>query len=157
MSQEIDLKKGKEMYNLLCEAMKIQEWKYNAHPDDLVINFTVQGEDIPMEFIVAIDPKRELVRLLSRLPFKMSKEHIVDGAIATCQANYNLVDGSFDFDVADGTIDFRMTSSYRESVVSPEMILYMVNYATGAVDDYNDKFLMLSKGAISLADFLKKK
>lgn len=157
MSQEVDLKKAKEMYNLLGEAMKKQEWKYNAHPDDLVINFTVQGEDIPMEFVVAIDPKRQLVRLFSRLPFKMAKEHIVDGAIATCQANYNLVDGSFDYDVTDGTIDFRMTSSYRESVVSSDMMVYMVNYASAAVDDYNDKFLMLSKGVLSVDDFIKRK
>ena len=108
-----------------------------------------------MEFIVHCDADRQLIRLMSFLPFKISDAKRVEGAIATCHANYLLADGSFDYNLGDGTIIFRMTSSFRESLVGDELFKYMIHVACITVDKYNDQFLMISKGNLSITDFIK--
>ena len=40
-------------------------------------------------------------------------------------------------------------------MLGEELFNYMVMLAAGTVDDYNDKFLMISKGMWSIEDFLK--
>ena len=80
----------------------------------------------------------------------------MEGAIATCAASYGLADGSFDYDLSDGQITFRMTASFRESEIGEELLQYMVSCACVTVDEYNDKFLAIDKGLISIDDFINK-
>ena len=75
--------------------------------------------------------------------------------MAVCVANYGLINGSFDYDLSDGEIRFRLVSSYRESILSEALFNYMIVVSAGTVDDYNDKFLMVSNGMMSAEDFIK--
>lgn len=155
MAEEQRNKNAETVFQTLCETLDDRNWKYDKHPEDFVVHFIVSGDDIPMEFVVFIDPEKELVRMLSRLPFAFGEEKRVEGAIATCQATFKLVDGSFDYDFKTGRILFRLTSSFRGSLISKELIAYMIDCACYTVDEYNDKFLMIEKGMLSLEDFLK--
>ena len=115
----------------------------------------MNGDDIPMDFIIHCDADRQLIRLMSFLPFKISEEKRIDGAIATSYANFLMADGSFDYNLGDGSILFRMTSSFRESLVGEDLFMYMIHIACVTVDEYNDQFLMISKGNLTIADFIK--
>lgn len=90
------------------------------------------------------------------MPFKMAEDKRMEGAIVTCVANFGMVDGSFDYDVADGTIVFRMTASFRESVIGDGLFQYMISCSCAMVDAYNDKFLAINKGILSVEDFIAK-
>lgn len=155
MANEKELKLAKEAYDTLCNTLDEMKWRYDKDEDKLILHLGISGEDIPMEFIVHCDADRQLIRLMSFLPFKISEEKRVEGAIATCHANYLLADGSFDYNLGDGTIIFRMTSSFRESLVGDELFHYMIHVACITVDKYNDQFLMISKGNLSITDFIK--
>lgn len=145
---------AKSVYQTLCTAISNREWKYDKDEEKLVVYFTVNGEDIPMSFILIVDAERQLVRVLSPLPFKMDEGKRIDGAIATCVATYGLSDGSFDYDLSDGTIAFRLTTSFRESLISEDLLQYMISFACAVVDQYNDKFLAINKGMLSIDDFI---
>ena len=155
MANEKELKLAKEAYGTLCNTLDEMKWRYDKDEDKFILHLGISGEDIPMEFIVHCDADRQLIRLMSFLPFKISEEKRVEGAIATCHANYLLADGSFDYNLGDGTIIFRMTSSFRESLVGEELFKYMIHVACITVDKYNDQFLMISKGNLSITDFIK--
>ena len=155
MATEKELMLAKEAYNTLCAELDQMEWHYKTDDDKLQVFFGADGEDIPMEFLLECDANRQIVRLMSRMPFKFSEEKRVEGALVTCFANYRLADGSFDYNIGDGTIFFRLTSSFRESLVSKEMFEYMIRVSCFTVDKYNDQFLMISKGVLSLEDFIK--
>lgn len=154
MAEEVNMTLARETFKTLVKAIEMNNWHCGQNEEELKINFGVNGEDLHMDFIVSVDAKRQLVRLSSRMPFNMNKNRLVEGAIATCAANYSLADGSFDYDLSDGEIIYRMTTSYRESVVSPKVFMYMVNYAAWAVDKFNDKFLMISNGTMNIDDFV---
>ena len=63
MADENEIKQAKIVYNTLCKALDSKNWKYQEHPEDMVVTFTSAGEDIPMEFVVFIDSYRQLVRM----------------------------------------------------------------------------------------------
>ena len=49
-----------------------------------------------------------------------------------------------------------MTVSFKESVIGEGLFLYLIDCACAMVDKYNDLFLALEKGIMSIEDFLKK-
>lgn len=156
MADEKQLKKAKAVYDSLCALLDSRNGHYEKHEEDLVVTFIVGGDDIPMHIIMKVDAERELVRVHSPIPVTFEGDKRIDGAIATSQVNYGLADGSFDYDFKAGRIVFRMTSSYRDSLISENLLEYMIGCASYTIDEYNDKFLMLSKGMIPLESFFAK-
>ena len=150
-----NMQKAQEVYATLISMLDNIGWTYDRHDDKLLIKSGVKGDDFPVEFIVLVNSRNEVVQFISSLPFKMPEDKRVDGAIAVCVANYGLVDGSFDYDISDGEIRFRLTSSYRETVLSEELLKYVIMVSAGTVDKYNDKFFMLSKGMITIQQFIE--
>ena len=153
MSNSNQTELASKVYNSLCAAIEELNWKYNK-VDSMRISFEVRGDDLPMSFIIKIDEDRQLVRLFSALPFKIKEDKIAEACVAVCAVNYELTIGSFDLDISDGTLVFRVTNSFRSSMISKELLEHIVNYSCAFVDEYNDKFLMLNS-SLSLADFLK--
>lgn len=157
MEDEKKLKRAQNVYKTLCEMMDANELRYEKHDEELTINFVMGGDDLPMPFVINVEAERELIRLLSPIPTVFSEDKREDGAIATCRVNYGLADGSFDYDYKEGSIVFRLTSSYIDSLISKDVFEYMLGISVCTVDEYNDKFFMLSKGMMKLEDFFEKK
>lgn len=147
---------GKKVYEDLCAALEKRSWPHERHDEDLVITCGVAGEDIPMQFLLMVDSRRQLLRVLSRLPFAVPEDKRVDLAIATCVATYSLADGCFDYDIESGKIEFRLTASFRDSTIGDSLFEYLILCSVQTVDEYNDKFYAISKGFISIEDFISK-
>ena len=154
MTEEIKHAAALKVYETLCSALEAREWHFDRHDDDLVVSFSVRGEDIPMSFIVMVDEDRQLVRVSSPLPFRFDEEKRMEGAIVSCVASYGLVDGSFDYDIMDGSVSFRMTASFRGSNIADGLLQYMISCACSVVDRYNDKLLAVNKGHMSVSEFI---
>ena len=154
MSEEKDLKQAQAVYKALCEMLSERDWHYEKFEKDLTIKCGAQGEDLPMEIIVEVDRQRQLVSLLSQMPFAVPENRRTALAVAVSQANNGMVDGSFDFDYLSGRIIFRMTSSYHESLIGKELFTYMLSCACYTIDEYNDKFLMVAKNEMSAEEIL---
>ena len=122
--------------------------------EKLFVYFGVNGDDIPMKFILVVDIERQLIRVDSPLPFKMSEGNRMEGAIATCVASFGMVDGSFDYDIFSGSIAFRMTASFMDSDIGEGLLQYIISCSCAMVDKYNDKFLAIDKGVLSINDFI---
>ena len=149
-----DMKKAMEVYNTLCNMLDHKGWKYNKMEDELMIKSGVRGDDFPIDFFMRVNPRNEVVSFISLLPFTVAEDKRVDLAIAVCAANYGLVDGSFDFDITDGSIMFRLTSSYKDSALGEDLFEYMLMVSASTIDEYNDKFFMITKGMLPLEKFI---
>lgn len=154
MADQMSILHAEKVFKTLCETIDNMNWSYEKVEDRLMIHFQVSGEDLPMNFVIFVDVERQLVRLLSSMPFKMSEEKRIDGAIAVCVASFGMVDGNFVYDMSDGSILFKMTASYMDSTISESLLNYMVKCSCATVDVYNDKFFALNKGLISIKDFI---
>ena len=157
MTDELKLKNAKSVYQIVCDLFDEKQLDYKKFEEDLVITIKMNGENLSMDFVIKIDEKRDLIRILSRLPVVFQGEKRLDGAIATSQINYGLADGSFDYNYNKGEIIFKITSSYKGCSVSKDLIYYMMSCACYTIDGYNDKLLALSEGKISVREFYTKK
>lgn len=156
MADENKMELAQKVYATICSALDARGWHYGKDEEKLVVHFGVNGDDIPMQLIIAVDADRYMVRLLSPLPFKMSEGKRMEGAIAACAASYGMADGSFDYDLANGRIVFRMTACYRGSELGEGVFQYMISCACAMIDQYNDQFLAVDKGVMSISDFIAK-
>ena len=153
MADELKKKYAEQAFSTLCAALNARNWNYEVEEDNLLVHFGVSGDDIPMKFIIFVDVDRQMIRLLSPLSFKMSEEKRVEGAIATCAASYGMADGSFDYDISDGSISFRMTESFRNCSLGEGVIQYLISCACAMVDQYNDRFYDLARGKMTIKEF----
>ena len=154
MAELKNLEQAKSVFTTLCQALDKHEWHYKKDEEKLSIECGAQGDDLPMEITVKVDAERMLVMLLSHMPFAIQEDKRLDVAVAVSAINNALVDGCFDYDIASGHMFFRMTNSFIESKISDEVISYMLFCSCQIIDEYNDKFLMLAKGMISMDQFL---
>lgn len=157
MADEKKMELAQQVYQTLCEAIETRQWRYQKDEEKLLVHFGVSGDDIPMRFVIVVDADRQLIRSMSPLPFKMSESKRMEGAIATCVASYGMADGSFDYDLSDGTIVFRMTASFRESLIGEGLFQYMISCSCAMVDKYNEQFLAIDKGLMSIGDFIARR
>ena len=148
---------AQQVYRTLCNTLDRLDWKYNKEKEDLLVHFGVNGDKMPIKFIITVDEERKLIRLASPLPFKMSEQKRVEGAIAACAASYGMADGNFDYDVSEGEIVFRSTASFSGSNIGEELFRYMLHCAYTMVNKYNIRFLSLDKGIIDFTKFLSDK
>lgn len=117
------------------------------------IHFT--GEDIPMTLHIILRADRQIVSVLSAMPFYITEEHRADAAKAVAAANQGLIDGSFDLNLKTGELRFRLTSCFIGTVLSEELYSYLMFVSAETIDRYNDRFCDLNTGHMNLDSFLK--
>ncbi len=154
MAELKNLEQAKDAFATLCRTLDKHEWSYNKDDENLSLKCGAQGDDLPMEFTIKVDADRMLVMLASHLPFVIQEDKRIDVAIAVSAVNNVLADGCFDYDIATGHLFFRMTNSFMESVLSEEVFAYLLFCSCHTIDEYNDKFLMLAKGMLSIEQFI---
>ena len=154
MSEEMILAHAKKTFAKLCSVLDDRNWNYEKDEEALRIDCGAQGDDLPMDIVIKVDPSRMVIALLSKMPFKIQESARLDLAIAVSAVNYLLVDGSFDYDITNGSLFFRMTNSFLESEMGEDMFSYLLLSSCFIIDEYNDKFLMLAKGMMSVEQFI---
>lgn len=145
---------AQQVYQTVCDALDERKWTYHKEEEKLLIHFGVNGDDVPMNFIIIVDADRQILRVLSPLPFTMNEDKRMDGAIATCVATFGMADGGFDYDLSNGRIVFRACAAFRDCTIGVRLVHYLIELTCAMVDKYNDQFLALNKGILSLQDFI---
>lgn len=150
------LQSAENVFNTICGMLNEINFRYETdrRDEDFRIILTVNGDDIPMKEYILVRPAREVVSLLSPMPFMTPEDKRVEMAMAVAVANYGLIEGTFDYDINDGEIRYRMTASYYENILSGNYFNHMLQLASYWIDKYNDRFMMLAKGNMTLQQFI---
>lgn len=155
MADEIRVQHAKAMYEKTKEMLTEKHVKFQCEDEKMMINFIISGEDFPMDIYIISDAGGQKLRTLSKMPFKVADDKLVEMAAAVCIANNGLYMGNFDYVIMDKTIFFAIQQSYLETDLSKGLIDLMVAVTIDAVDKYNDRFIMLNKGMITLEKFIE--
>ncbi len=153
---EKDKTQAQTVYKTVCAALEELGLKFDRHDDKLVVSCEGVGEDLPIEMRIMVMPEQHIVSLISQMPFKVPEARRPDVALVTSIANYKMVDGNFDFNTNLGTVFYRHTTSYGASLISKEVIKYLMTLSITMIDEFNDKFMAVSTGAMSVDDFAAK-
>lgn len=155
MADAQKLRNAQAVFNTVCEMLDDKKWRYQKDTEKLKINCSATGDDLPIDVRFSVDAERDLVMFLSSLNFSVPEDMRETMAKAVSMINYPMVAGSFDFNPATGRLFFRLTCSYRDSLISKAVYEYMLLVSCGTVDEYNDKLLMIAKGNMSLEELKK--
>ena len=145
-------KLSETIYKNLCEIFDDRNYKYSKKDDKLLIEIIMVGEDDPMHFYINVDDVRSLVIFRSFLPFEFKEDKRIAGAIAVCNINYKVCDGTFNTDVRNGSTYFKLTTSYRDSIISKAVLEQMFELSCQMVDKYNDRLAAVNDGTLDPND-----
>ena len=143
------------VFDTVCRALDGENLKYDTNKKDMIVYLSARGEDLPIDVIFKVDAGRGVLTVFSPLDTKAKEEKMVEFAVAVNAANFSLVNGSFDYDISDGKIMFRMAQPYLNGNISEKVVMYLFYCVFSTVDEYNDRFLMLDKGMIDLSKFIE--
>lgn len=145
-----------EAYRFFKKYLDEIDWKYYSKEDDeerYTIETATKGDDFAIRLFFNFIVKPEVVYVSSPMPYKIPAEKRAEVAIAVNIANYKLREGCFDFDIEDGMISFRLTQSLRGgATLNKEICESLLGLTVTTVENYNDKFYMVSKGTMSLKE-----
>ena len=153
MADRNNLELTKRTYATLCAALDERKWKYRRNDEEMAIEYIVNGNDLPMRFIIRFDGERAMARIYSPMSLTVCEDKRLEMAVALSMINNYLVAGCFEMDMSDGELRFRVTNSFRDSVLSADAFLHLLQLGINVVDNYNDKLFMLATGVISLEKF----
>lgn len=146
--------KAQKIYKDMVKALKRKDWNFIEEEKELAIISSYTGDDIPVRFIIRVDAEKEVIQYFSPLPFDIKEDKRVDAAVAVCVANYGLVNGGFDLNITDGDIRYRLTTSFRDCEIGEDFFYDMMAVAVTTTDEYNDRFMMLNDGLMTLQQFI---
>ena len=155
MADEKEIIQAKAVYETLCGMLDEKNLKYQKHEEEMIATFGIRGEDLPIDILFKVDADRQLVTVFSPISVTVPEDRRVELVFAVSIINRIISDGSFDYDITQGKIIFRAAHSYMDSVISKEVYSYMLNLTASLVEEYNDKILMLSKGMMTLGQFIE--
>ena len=118
------------------------------------IRIRFSGADLPMTLHIILRADKQIASVFSVMPFVIDEARRTDAAVAAAAANHGLIDGSFDLNLTSGEIRFRLTSCFIDSVLSESLFSYLMFVSAETVDRYNDRFLALNSGEMTLEQFL---
>ena len=144
---------AKVLYKTLCQTLDNMKWHYTKEEDKFIIRTSAVGKDLRMELYMKIDADRQVMYLKSPMPFTVPVEQrdLLTKAVIT--ANYTMLNGSFEFNVPDGYLGFKVVVPFMESIISEKVCHYMIMVSCDMTDKFNDKFKALVDGTMTLAEF----
>ena len=149
-----NLKQANATFDTIVKTLEQREWKFDADKNKLMIDTGVKGNDLPIPLKLCVDADRQLVILYSYLPVEIPENKRLEIALAISVINHSIVDGSFDYNAFNGNVVFRLTTSFKGSILSPELFDYMIDVSSITVDEYNDKIDDIVKGKLDLKQFI---
>lgn len=155
MEDQNKLELAKRTFATLCEALDSQNWKYRRDDEKMTVEYTVQSEDVPMAFTFTCDAEHQLIRLVSPLPLEIAETARLDVSVAVSLINDKIVNGTFDYDIVRGRVQFRICNSFCDSVLSPQVFLYLLGVSIETVDAFNEKLVPVAAGVMSVERFIE--
>lgn len=155
MAEQNEIKQAKVAYATLCAMLDEDEQYYEKDEEKFTIYCSAKGDDLPMPIRIEVEPDRQIIILLSSLPFTVPEDRRAEMAIAVTRANDLILNGSFDYDFINGYICFRLATSFRDSLVSKELFKYMIGVSLGTVDNFNDKFETVSNSKMDVKEIME--
>ena len=146
-------------FKTFCAYLDGRNLKYDTEKTESgssKISLSGKGKDLTISFSIFFDVKNELISLLSQMPFDFKSDKMIEGALACAIVSDNLREGSFDFNIANGRVFYRLTNTVKGMDVSRELCEHIFEISTLTVDNYNDKLFMVAKGMMTTQEFYDK-
>lgn len=150
-------KSAQTEFKSVCSVLDSRYWQYEKNEDALEVNFTADGKTMPLSVRVKVNPEHMTVTVfVYMLPVELPEGKDAQLAIAAALLNEEVVHGSFDVDFSARRMFFRVSTSYRNSVIDEEAYFYLIAVAFSTVDNVAATIKALCDGKVNVEQMLEK-
>lgn len=147
------LSEAKIVYNTLCTSLDNRKWKYNKDDEKLIVRTSAVGDDLTIKLYIKVDAGRSVMFLKSPMPFNVTEQNKDDLIVCVTHANWAMLNGMFEMDLAEGYIGFKVVVPFMDSLISESLCKYLIDVSCRMVDAFNDKLDAVAKGTMTVAEF----
>lgn len=147
-------KEAQAVLNVFAEVLDKRLWHYERDDAQYMIRLKVIGNDLPMQLIIRADAVQGTVMLCSQMPVVISCEKILEAAMIVNAYNDGRAFGSLELNPANGIIIFRLSTNIAKAMLNAETCIRIIDFALKQIDTYNDKFILLNVGRLSMEEIL---
>lgn len=149
------IKAALKVAKIIRKHLDGRKWNYSVSSDELEFSFGVNTDALPFYYRIAVDAAKEVVYLSAKQNVFVPESKRIVMAMGICAINDHLVDGSFDFNVGDGSMLFRLVASYHDAEIGDAMVNYLINVAHSTFEDVNKSIINYVEDTIDQTEFLK--
>ncbi len=140
---------------LIGEALDDIGLKYDKDAEHRRIDIQFVGNDIPIFVRFSVNALLENTALYSTLPFTVPEEKVLETAYLLNHINNRILDGSFELNINEGTVTFRINNSYVGCMISKESFDVLFRKAADTVDKFNEKLKAFVEDEMTADQFLQ--
>ena len=141
-------------YSCVTLTLEARDLKFERYDDELVARCGFDTDTFPLDLTIYTLAKEEAIMILSKLPFEFPKERGTECAFAVSAINYNLNEGSFDYNFIDREIRFRLSTSYCGTDATMDLCNHLIYYSAQTIKKYSDLLYSLLADALTFEQFL---
>lgn len=127
------------VYTSLLEIVKRHNYDFDDDDEIMTVNFDVQYNGDLVSFTVTVDAERQLIRLYSPLGVQVDDDIKFESSALICKFSHEIENGSLDYDLYSGSVEFRVATSFNGSLISDSLLEDMVSYTCLIVVKYTAK------------------
>ena len=150
-----DKERAKAAYKAVCDFLDEAKLKYQKDDAENVAFISITGDDFPVTLMFAASEEKQRIETYSKLPFEIKKEKAVDLAMAIAAINNRIAYGKFVLYIEKDQCTYE-NSEYLTGLegFGVEYGRTLVAPAYAVIEEYNDKLYAISKGLLTVKDFL---
>lgn len=149
-------KEAQAEFEAVCAVLKRRNWQCKKDDENLEVGFISEGKNMPLSVNMKVNPELKTVTAFVHLPFELPEGKDEQFAIATALLNEEVIHGNFEVDFAARRMYFRMSTSYRNSLMDKEAYFYLIAVAFSTVDGVAAGIKTLCDGKITVEQILAK-
>lgn len=149
------MSKAQQVYQSVLTHLQKTKFRFEPIESSMMIHVEVNTEDLPIHAFIRILEDKDVLQIICPQGSKVPEDKRIETAVAVAVANYGMINGGFDLDMSDGSLHFRLTHSYQAALPDDDQLHYLIGCALTTMNQYNDRFFMLSKGMMDLEKFIE--
>ena len=153
MSDEMNMQRAKAAYEVVKEAFTSRGLGFESLDNRLAIRLGIKNDKGQTNVMVMVNSAAQAIAMYSVLPFTVDTNKSAAMALAVCDANEKLLQGSFDFNTKEGRVIAKVTNSFVDMEVSKGMVSVMFVRLMKMLEEYSEKLRSASKGIVDLSGY----
>lgn len=133
----------------LCKTLDELNLKYDKDEEKFTVNCAVKVKDMPFDFIIKLNTEIDVLVLLSPVISDVAADRRGSMALAVARANLHMISSNFDFNTKNGSLIFRLSTAYADTVLNREAFKNMVMTALSTIGFYYEKLLAVANNDMS--------
>lgn len=142
-----------QVYQTAIKAFDELKWHYNRDDENQVITCNVKGDDLTIKIFFRVMTNQNTMYVLSEMPFSIKEDKRMEMCVATTIANNTMLNGSFELNIETGYLGFKVLCPFDGMTPTTEVCKHLIGLTCNMTDIYNDKFLAVANGGMTLNQF----